>query len=83
MHVYRSNELQLDGRRTFPWITADYDPRVRFYDFRSHPELIDFSLEDFMPWDRYPGIRDFYSYLRWLNGPESELESEDCAFGEL
>jgi hypothetical protein len=80
MNVYRANELHLNGRRTFPWTAADYDPLVRFCDFRSHPELIESSLEDFVPWAHCAGVTDFYSYLRWLNGPESELESEDCAF---
>jgi hypothetical protein len=80
VHVYEATEKALEGVRSHPWQTAIYDPTCRYYDFKTHPELIPTVLEDFMPWAKYPAIQDFYSYLAWLNGPDSELESNDCAF---
>ncbi len=43
------------------------------------PELIRSSLEDLQEWATYPAIETFYRLLEWLNGPESVLESNDCA----
>lgn len=80
MHVYEATEKTLEGVRSHPWQTALYDPKCRCYDFKMHPELIPTVLEDFVPWAKYPAVQDFYSYLAWLNGPNSELESNDCAF---
>ena len=79
MHVY--DEKDLEGTRAHPWLTCEDDPTCRYYDFKQHPELIPTSLEDFKSWSHYPAIQDFYSLLAWLNGPESILESNDCAFG--
>ena len=80
MHVYEATEKTLEGVRSHPWRTAIYDLTCRCYDFKAHPELIPTVLEDFLPWAKYPAVQDFYSYLVWLNGPESELESNDSAF---
>jgi len=66
--------------RLHPYEPGGKDPRVRYYDFRNHPELIPFSLEDFRPWERYEAIPRFYDLLRWLNGAESAFESNDCGF---
>ena len=79
MHVY--DEKELEGVRAHPWTISDGNPGCRYYDFRRRPELIPIVLEDFVPWSHYAAVEEFYAYLTWLNGPDSELESNDCAFG--
>lgn len=66
--------------RTHPWTTSKRGGGEAYHDFRSHPDLIRESLEDFVPWDRYQGVQRFYDLLAWINGPESHLESNDSAF---
>jgi len=81
MNVYRAKELDVTGiPRAHPWTTASNDPACRYVDFRSEPDKISTSLEDFMRWEQYPAIEGFYDFLRWVNGSESVLESNDCAF---
>jgi hypothetical protein len=81
MNVYRAKEHDVTGiPRAHPWTTASKDPACRYVDFRSEPEKIPTSLEDFIRWKQYPAIECFYDFLRWVNGPESLLESNDCAF---
>lgn len=83
MHYHDKNIerdfLALGSTRMHPWTTAESDESERYYDFIEHPELIETSLEDFVPYDRYPAIRTFYRLLRWLNGADSVFESNDCA----
>jgi len=43
------------------------------------PELIETTLEDFRPFSDQQAIKTFYAFLRWINGPESQLETNDCA----
>ncbi len=50
-----------------------------FVDFKREPERIPHVLEDFTALNHEPSIQTFYELLRWLNGPESTLESCDCA----
>jgi hypothetical protein len=66
--------------RSHPWTDTAGSPEARYYDLTTTPSLIRSSLEDFVPWSRYPAIDAFYSLLEWLNRPESVLESNDCAF---
>jgi len=66
--------------RAHPWTTATANPAHRYYDFRATPALIRTSLEDLLPWTHHPAIETFYALLEWLNGPNSTLESNDCAF---
>jgi hypothetical protein len=80
MLVYRSNDLDLEGFRDFPWTASLGDPRGRYYDFKENPGLIRTKLENFVEWGRYDGIKIFYEGLEWLNSAESELESDDCGF---
>jgi hypothetical protein len=68
--------------RTHPWTTALSDESEQYYDFIKNPELIETSLEDFIPYDKYPAIKTFYKLLRWLNGPDSIFESNDCALAK-
>jgi hypothetical protein len=64
--------------RNHPWTVVIGDPEARYWNFREDPELISTVLEDFTPWARYPAIQQFYTLLRWLNGPESAFETNDC-----
>lgn len=81
MNVYRAKELDMTGRpRTHPWTTANRNTAYRYINFRREPEKITTALEDFLPWDKHVAIWHFYEFLRWLNGPDSLLESNDCAF---
>lgn len=50
-----------------------------FVDFRQQPERIPEVLEDYRPHADQPAVRTFFEFLRWINGPESVLETCDCA----
>ena len=80
MKTYRHSDPQGDIPRSHPWNIAAHDPTHKYYDFKAQPELIRFSLEDFVPWKHYAAIERFYGLLEWINGPDSQLESNDCAF---
>lgn len=69
-----------DDVRSHPWTVATDDPACRYYDLKARPALIRTSLEDFLPWSDRPAIETFYELVEWLNGSESILESNDCAF---
>lgn len=75
-------ELSLEDHehRTHPWTHANYEGGGSYYDFKTSPHLIPEVLEDFKPYSQEKAIITFYEYLKWLNGPESKLESNDCAF---
>ena len=88
MKAYVDNNIEREFRvaREFPWVNTSYDlesgrPAGRYFDFKVQPELIESSLEDFLPWKQEPAIQQFFSFLRWINGPQSRLETDDCAFG--
>ena len=71
--------------REHPWTVTTYSQELkeysgRYYDLRSQPELIETSLEDFLPHDHRPAIRRFYEFLHWINGDSSNLETDDSAF---
>ena len=55
-------------------------PYDGYYDLKANPELIRTHLEDFVGLSDWPAIQTFFSLLKWLNGPDSMLESNDCAF---
>ena len=80
MKVYRHVNRVLETPRGHPWDTAIDNADERYYDFKEHSDLVTEVLEDFKPWARYPAIATFYELLRWINGPESIVESNDCAF---
>lgn len=80
LHSDINPELDLEPI-TFPWSAASNDPRGAYVNFRERPELIARALEDFRPWARTAAVKEFYDLLRWINGPESMLESVGCAFG--
>lgn len=53
---------------------------MRYLDFKASPALIRTSLEDFLPFARYPAIEHFYGLIEWLNSAASSVETNDCAF---
>lgn len=79
MKVYEHTDPDSLRLRSHPWTDGESDASHRYYDFRGQPELIRSSLEDLQEWATYPAIETFYRLLEWLNGPESVLESNDCA----
>jgi hypothetical protein len=66
--------------RQHPWLHSTINPDWKYYDFKKNSELISEVLEDFKPWAHYDSVQLFYEMLRWVNGPESKLETSDCAF---
>jgi hypothetical protein len=66
--------------RSHPWSDTSGSPDCRYYDLTAEPSLIRSSLEDFLPWSRYPAIETFYELIDALCLPTSLLESNDCAF---
>lgn len=81
MDVFRddTHDWKQEQIRDHPWIVTWNDPIARYVDFRKHPEKIESSLEDFIPYAHYPMVQRYYEFLRWVNGPESILETNDCA----
>ncbi len=80
MQVYEHNDPDSLRPRAHPWTDGESDTAHKYYDFRARPELIRSSIEDLQEWGAYPATETFYRLLEWLNGPESVLESNDCAF---
>lgn len=80
MIVVSSFEITESGRRSQPWGKTDGHEykEGKYYNFRQSPELIDTHLEDFVEHSSEQAIQDFYALLKWINGPESVLESTDC-----
>lgn len=69
-----------EDRRTHPWGKTAYDERGGFYsNFIDNPELITEVLEDYKPHENKEAVQTFYSFLKWINGPESNFETNDCA----
>jgi len=83
--------------RSHPWSWSESDPANRYVDFRSHPELIEESLEDFKPFSdrsailqafaraekQYPSDYRFPYERAKLAIKESESHSHDEAFSAL
>lgn len=76
--MFTVNDSEEPPPRDHPWTICETNPEARYYDFRTHPELISTSLEDFKPWSKYPAIARFYELLAWINGDDSIFESNDC-----
>src|SRR6267378_505474 len=83
MHVYRAPDLQQEVGRHHPWTFSDANPAWRYHDFKVQPELIPSVLEDFKKLEHEPAVKRFYEFLKWLNGPDSCLESNDCGLRDL
>ncbi|MFT4976092.1 MAG: hypothetical protein ACI8S6_001987 [Myxococcota bacterium] len=80
MHVVEHSDPDAFSARSHPWRGSASDPSHRYCDLKQRPELIRSSLEDFQPWPRHAATETFYRLLERLNGPESILETNDCAF---
>jgi hypothetical protein len=80
MKTYEYSGPDFDIVRAHPWTVANANSSNRYWDLKKNPALIRSSLEDFRPWSAWPGIDTFYRLLEWLNGADSILESNDCAF---
>ena len=64
--------------REHPWTDSALNPDWKYYDFNKNPELIRTSLEDFVPWEKFAAVEEFYKFLEWMHGDESKIESNDC-----
>jgi len=82
MNIYYDKRFEKEVSGFHPYKGGAYSPDVQYYDFKAYPELISTVLEDYVEWSDCKAIQTFYDLLRWLNGPDSLLESSDCAFGE-
>jgi hypothetical protein len=80
MKVYEYVGTTQPQARSHPWTDSVESSAFRYHDLRATPALIRRSLEDFSPWEGYDAVEDFYQLLEWLNGANSPLESNDCAF---
>ncbi|MCF8203517.1 MAG: hypothetical protein K9J82_00455 [Methylotenera sp.] len=81
MHVYYDENREYNEVRLHPYQpNAAEASQAGFVDFKAEPYRIPEVLEDFRPYASEPAVQTFYSMLRWINGPESELESADCLF---
>lgn len=78
MVVYYDERLTYAEPRLFPY-TAGSPDHAGYIDFKSRPELIPTSLEDFKHRNHLPAIQKFYSFLEWVNGKDSHLETNDSA----
>lgn len=68
------------GERSHPWSEVAGKPECRYHDLKATPERIRSSMEDLVPWRRYPAIERFYELIEQINAPGGALESNDCAF---
>jgi hypothetical protein len=75
----RQIEASIAGGRQHPYFPGP-GGGVGFQNFVENPALIREVLEDLRPFDGQPAIEVFYQLLEWVNGPQSILESVDCAF---
>lgn len=78
MRIYYDEERTPLEARLFPYSAANAE-QSGHVDFKTNPELIESALEDFRRAADKKAIQTFYSFLRWINGPESHLESNDSA----
>lgn len=79
MYVFQDHSQGFQKARSHPYVETKRS-KTRFVDFKRQPELIGRVLEDFVPFGHEPAIQTFYQFLTWINGPDSLLESCDCAF---
>ncbi len=78
MKVIASADSGFPQPRTHPYI-AIRPGETGFVDFKREPDRIETALEDFRPLAHESAVRTFYGFLRWINGPQSILETCDCA----
>lgn len=72
------------GDRTHPWAATEYGDEQngggRYVDYKEFPDEIPKTLEDFIPFECQQAVQHFYAFMAWINGPDSHLETNDCAF---
>jgi hypothetical protein len=78
MTVYYDPGRQYNEPRLHPYAAAHLEHSGHI-DFKLTPEKIETALEDFIPFNRTDAVKHFYDFLRWINGPDSTLETTDCA----
>ena len=78
MRVYYDQNLTYFEPRPHPYGAAPGGHR--YVDFKERPDLIRTVLEDFQPFDRTNAVQKFYAMLEWVNGSNSKIETNDCAF---
>jgi len=78
--AYHAKELDSSDPRAHPWTVGKEDESHRYIDFKSEPHLIRTALEDWAPFSAEPFAETFFQLLEWLNGHDSNVESNDCAF---
>lgn len=78
MDVFPEPSAAFAKHRMHPYISTR-PGEAGFVDFRQQPERIAEVLEDFRPHVDQPAVQTFFDFLRWVNGPESVLETCDCA----
>lgn len=80
MKVYELADPDQLRLRAHPWTHTDANPHHRYVDFRKNPAQIRTELEDLRPWKGHAFTETFFRLLEFINGPDSLLESNDCAF---
>ena len=77
MKVYYDKSRTRPEPRLHPY-RASGPGQSGFVDFTKRPELIETALEDFRPFAPTAAVKAFYDFLRWINGPASQLATCDC-----
>ena len=80
MDAFTAKQTDNTELRSHPWTAMISDEASIYMDFKKDPKLIRTSLEDFLPFKKWPFVDTFYSLIEWLNGSVSLLESNDCTF---
>lgn len=77
MNVFYDQSRVYSTARLHPYAAAE-PGHTGYVDFKKHPDQIEEALEELRPFAEWEAIKTFYEFLRWINGPDSELESNDC-----
>lgn len=78
MDVFPAPDAGWSKPRMHPYV-AGREGEAGFIDFRQQPERIPEVLEDYRVHANQAAVQTFFEFLRWINGPESVLETCDCA----
>lgn len=78
MDVFPEPGAAWSKHRMHPYISTRKG-EAGFVDFRQQPERIPEVLEDYRLHAAQPAVQTFFEFLRWINGPDSVLETCDCA----
>lgn len=80
MDAFISKQIDNSALRSHPWTAMVSDNSSVYIDFKKQPNLIRSCLEDLVPLKKWDFVEQFYCLIEWLNGQNSLLESNDCAF---